>query len=83
MAPLISVVLSTAIVFLSKADERGVKIVKHIKGGLNPISAHELQFSGQHVGQAAKIGLISAIVALTVSPTVESTPSINFFFLDS
>lgn len=66
IAPLISVILSTLIVFLTKADKHGVKIVKHIKGGLNPSSVHELQFKGQNVGQAARIGLISAIVALTV-----------------
>lgn len=67
MAPLISVIVSTLIVFLTKADDHGVKIVKHIKSGLNPISAHQLQFNGPYVGQAAKIGLISAIVALAVS----------------
>lgn len=83
IAPLISVVLSTAIVFLTKADEHGVKIVKHIKRGLNPISAHELEFSGQHVGQAAKIGLVSAIVALTEAIAVgRSFASIRGYHLD-
>lgn len=67
MAPLVSVILSTLIVYLTKADKHGVQIVKHIKGGLNPSSAHQLQLSGQHVGEAAKIGLITALVALTVS----------------
>lgn len=66
IAPLISVILSTLIVFLTKGDKHGVKIVKHIKGGLNPSSVNELQLNGPHVGQAAKIGLISAIIALTV-----------------
>lgn len=66
LAPLLSVILSTLIVYLSKADERGVKIVKHFKGGLNPSSVHELQFNSPHLGEAAKIGLICAIIALTV-----------------
>lgn len=66
VAPLVSVILSTLIVFLTKADKHGVKIVRHIKGGLNRSSVHDLQLSGPRVGQAAKIGLISAIVALTV-----------------
>jgi len=66
IAPLVSVILSTLIVFLTKADKHGVKIVRHIKGGLNRSSVHDLQLSGPQVGQAAKIGLISAIVALTV-----------------
>lgn len=67
MAPLLSVILSTLIVYLTKADKRGVKIVKHFKGGLNPSSVHELSFGGPHVGEAAKIGLICALIALTVS----------------
>ncbi|XP_042491764.1 low affinity sulfate transporter 3-like isoform X2 [Macadamia integrifolia] len=64
IAPLISVILSTLIVFLTRADKNGVQIVKHIKGGLNPNSARELMFSGPHVGEAAKFGFISAIIAL-------------------
>lgn len=67
IAPLISVVLSTLMVYLAKADRHGVKIVKHIKEGLNPSSVHQLQLTGPHVGQAAKAGLISAIIALAVS----------------
>lgn len=83
IAPLVSVILSTLIVFLTKADRRGVKIVKHIKGGLNPSSAHQLQFTGPHVGQAAKIGIISAIVALTEAIAVgRSFASVKGYHLD-
>lgn len=67
IAPLISVILSTLIVYLTKADKHGVKIVKHINGGLNPSSLHQLQLKGPHVAQSAKAGLICAIIALTVS----------------
>lgn len=66
IAPLVSVILSTVFVFLVRADKHGVKIVKHIKGGLNPSSVHELQLNGPFVGEVAKIGLIVAVVALTV-----------------
>lgn len=65
MAPLFSVILSTLIVYLTKADKHGVKIVKHLKGGLNPISVHQLEFGAQRVGEAAKIGLICSLIALT------------------
>ncbi|KAJ4822497.1 Low affinity sulfate transporter 3 [Turnera subulata] len=83
IAPLVSVILSTLIVFLTKADKRGVKIVKHIKGGLNPSSVHELQLKGPHVGQAAKTGLICAIVALTEAIAVgRSFASIKGYHLD-
>lgn len=67
IAPLISVILSTLIVYLTGADKHGVKIVKHIKSGLNPSSVHQIQLTGPHVAQAAKTGLLSAIIALTVS----------------
>jgi len=66
IAPLVSVILSTFIVYISKADKNGVNIVKHVKRGLNPSSIHQLQLNGEHVGEAAKIGLISAVIALTV-----------------
>ncbi|KAH7520640.1 hypothetical protein FEM48_Zijuj08G0166400 [Ziziphus jujuba var. spinosa] len=65
IAPLVSVILSTLFVFLVRADKHGVKIVKHIKGGLNPSSVHELELKGPFVGEVAKIGLIVAVVALT------------------
>jgi len=62
IAPLLSVILSTLIVFLTKADKHGVKIIKHIKRGINPSSVHQLQLNGPNVGQAAKIGLISSFL---------------------
>lgn len=73
MAPLLSVILSTLIVYLTGADKHGIKIVKHFKGGLNPISVRELNFGGPHVGEAAKIGLICALIALTVITIVTSS----------
>lgn len=81
IAPLISVVLSTMIVYFTKADRHGVKIVKHIKEGINPSSAHQLQLTGPHVGQAAKAGLISAIIALAVSLALISLNLIYCFLL--
>lgn len=83
MAPLLSVILSTIIVYLSKADRHGIKIVKHFKGGLNPISARDLNFRNPHVGQTAKIGLICAIIALTEAIAVgRSFASIKGYHLD-
>lgn len=67
ISPLVSVVLSTLMVNLTRADQHGVKIIKHVEGGLNPSSVKQLEFSGPLVGEAAKIGLISAIISLTVS----------------
>ncbi|GLT64307.1 hypothetical protein SLA2020_368110 [Shorea laevis] len=83
IAPLLSVILSTLIVFLTKADKHGVKIVKHIKRGLNPSSVHQIQLNGPHVGQAAKVGLISAIIALTEAIAVgRSFATVRGYHLD-
>ncbi|KAK7282786.1 hypothetical protein RIF29_11844 [Crotalaria pallida] len=83
IAPLASVILSTLIVYLSEADKHGVNIIKHVKSGLNPSSAHQLQFHGPHVGQAAKIGLLSAVIALTEAIAVgRSFASIKGYHLD-
>ncbi|EOX92174.1 hypothetical protein QUC31_003499 [Theobroma cacao] len=83
IAPLLSVILATLIVFLTKADKHGVKIIKHIKGGLNPSSVHQLQFNGPHVGEVAKIGLVVAIIALTEAIAVgRSFAAIKGYHLD-
>ncbi|XP_062148897.1 sulfate transporter 2.1-like [Alnus glutinosa] len=83
IAPLLSVILSTLIVFLTRADEHGIKIVKHIKGGINPSSVHQLQLNGPYVGEVAKVGLIVAVVALTEAIAVgRSFASIRGYHLD-
>ncbi|XP_043697754.1 low affinity sulfate transporter 3-like [Telopea speciosissima] len=83
IAPLVSVILSTLIVFLTRADKNGVLIVKHIKGGLNPSSAQQLMFKGPHVGEAAKFGFISAIIALVEAMAVSrSFATIRGYHLD-
>ncbi|RZC85135.1 hypothetical protein C5167_007749 [Papaver somniferum] len=83
IAPLISVILSTLIVYLSRADKHGVRIVKHINKGLNPSSAKELQFTGPHVGEAVKTGLICAIIALTEAIAVgRSFAAIKGYHID-
>ncbi|XP_012093200.2 sulfate transporter 2.1 [Jatropha curcas] len=83
IAPLVSVVLSTLIVFLTRADKHGVKIIKHIKGGLNPSSIHQLQFNDPQIGQIVKIGFIVALVALTEAIAVgRSFASIKGYHID-
>ncbi|XP_042385496.1 low affinity sulfate transporter 3-like [Zingiber officinale] len=63
--PLLSVILSTLLVYLTRADKHGVKIIQQVKEGLNPSSVKQIQLTGSHVGESAKIGLICAIIALT------------------
>ncbi|WCJ31836.1 Sulfate transporter 1.1 [Euphorbia peplus] len=83
MAPLFSVVVATFIVFVTRADKHGVKIIKHIKPGLNPSSVNQLQFDDQHFGELTKIGLVVAIVALTEAIAVgRSFSSIKGYHLN-
>ncbi|CAK9185778.1 unnamed protein product [Ilex paraguariensis] len=83
IAPLISIVLSTLIVFLTRADQHGVKILKHIKGGLNPSSVHQLQFDSPHATEVVKSGIVVAVVALTEAIAVgRSFASIKGYHLN-
>ncbi|KAI4325926.1 hypothetical protein MLD38_031287 [Melastoma candidum] len=83
IAPLISVIAATLIVFLTRADEHGVKIIKHVNSGLNPISVRQLRFGGPFLGDLAKIGLVVAVIALTEATAVgRSFASIKGYRLD-
>ena len=66
VAPLLSFILSTLIVYLTNAKDLGIDIVKQVQEGLNPSSVRQLQFDGPYVGGVTKIGFIVAVVALTV-----------------
>ncbi|KAI9117052.1 hypothetical protein K1719_012051 [Acacia pycnantha] len=70
ISPLVSVIGSTLIVYVTRADKSGVNIVKHVKGGLNPSSINQLDFKSPHITEVAKIGLVVAIVALTEAVAV-------------
>ncbi|KAG6577276.1 Sulfate transporter 2.1, partial [Cucurbita argyrosperma subsp. sororia] len=65
IAPLLSVILSTLLVFLTRADQHGVKIVKRVPAGLNPISTRHLQFHSPQISQITTASLIVAVIALT------------------
>ncbi|KAF7839981.1 sulfate transporter 2.1 [Senna tora] len=83
ISPLISVIVSTVIVFVTRADKHGVNIVKHVKGGLNPSSIHMLDFNTPYIAEVAKIGLVVALIALTESVAVgRSFASMKGYHLD-
>ncbi|OIV91568.1 hypothetical protein TanjilG_08980 [Lupinus angustifolius] len=73
IAPMISVILSTLFVYITRADKKGVAIVKHIKKGVNPASASEIFFSGKYLGAGARIGLIAGLIALTEAVAIGRT----------
>ncbi|KFK32123.1 hypothetical protein AALP_AA6G201100 [Arabis alpina] len=73
IAPLISVVVSTFFVFITRADKQGVQIVKHIDQGINPISASQIFFSGKYFKEGIRIGGIAGMVALTEAVAIART----------
>ncbi|KAK1281883.1 putative sulfate transporter 3.4 [Acorus calamus] len=72
-APLTSVVLSTFIVFIFKAQAHGIQIIGHLQKGLNPPSVNMLLFSGPYLALAVKTGLITGILSLTEGIAVGRT----------
>ncbi|KAM6563335.1 hypothetical protein CsatB_023333 [Cannabis sativa] len=73
VAPMISVVVSTFCVYITRADKDGVQIVNHIEKGINPISANDLFLSGEYVGKAFRIGVVAGIIALTEAIAIGRT----------
>eukprot|EP00262_Sarcandra_glabra_P012431 TRINITY_DN31_c0_g1_i5.p1 TRINITY_DN31_c0_g1~~TRINITY_DN31_c0_g1_i5.p1 ORF type:complete len:532 (+),score=58.25 TRINITY_DN31_c0_g1_i5:105-1700(+) len=73
IAPLISVIVATFFVYITRADKEGVQIVKHIKKGLNPSSVHQIYFSGGYSVKGFKIGVVAGIVALTEAIAIGRT----------
>ncbi|KAI9103655.1 hypothetical protein K1719_023278 [Acacia pycnantha] len=73
LAPLVSVILSTFFVYITRADKKGVAIVSHIKKGVNPSSAKEIFFSGKYLGPGIRIGAIAGLVALTEAVAIGRT----------
>lgn len=73
IAPLISVVLSTFFVFITRADKDGVAIVKHIEKGINPSSLHKIYFSGDYLSKGFRIGVVAGMVALTEAAAIGRT----------
>ncbi|KAJ4952610.1 hypothetical protein NE237_029442 [Protea cynaroides] len=73
IAPLISIILSTFLVYITRADKKGVKIVNHIKKGINPSSVNEIYFSGKDLGKGIKIGVVAGVIALTEAIAIGRT----------
>ncbi|XP_020222756.1 high affinity sulfate transporter 2 [Cajanus cajan] len=73
ISPMISVILSTFFVYITRADKKGVSIVRHVKKGVNPSSASELYLSGKYLGAGIRIGVVSGMVALTEAVAIGRT----------
>ncbi|KAF8718068.1 hypothetical protein HU200_025543 [Digitaria exilis] len=83
IAPVLSVVLSTLIVYMTRADNRGVKIIQNVDAGINSSSVKQINLNGPYVIECAKIALIFAVIALTEAIAVgRSFSVINGYKLD-
>ncbi|KAH9746366.1 putative sulfate transporter 3.3 [Citrus sinensis] len=72
-APLVSVILSTLLVFAFKAQHHGISVIGKLQEGLNPPSWNMLKFHGSHLGLVMKTGLITGIISLTEGIAVGRT----------
>ncbi|KAL0540059.1 hypothetical protein IC582_024288 [Cucumis melo] len=72
-APLVSVILSTILVFAFKANRHGISIIGKLEEGLNPPSLNMLRFEGSHLGLVIKTGLVTGIISLTEGIAVGRT----------
>ncbi|KAJ9146399.1 hypothetical protein P3X46_028669 [Hevea brasiliensis] len=73
IAPLISVILSTFFVFITRADKHGVQIVKHIEKGINPSSVKKIYFSGEFLLKGFRIGVVAGMIGLTEAIAIGRT----------
>ncbi|OIW02397.1 hypothetical protein TanjilG_04990 [Lupinus angustifolius] len=73
IAPLISVILATFFVYITRADKAGVAIVKHIDKGINPSSVKEIYWSGDYLGKGFRIGIVAGMIALTEAIAIGRT----------
>ncbi|XP_019454639.1 PREDICTED: sulfate transporter 1.3-like [Lupinus angustifolius] len=73
IAPLISVILSTTLVYITRADKEGVAIIKHIEKGINPSSVKEIYWSGDYLGKGFRIGIVAGMIALTEAVAIGRT----------
>ncbi|KAK1277009.1 Sulfate transporter 1.2 [Acorus gramineus] len=73
IAPLISVILSTFFVYITRADKQGVQIVKKIEKRINPSSVHKIHFSGSEAMKGLRIGAVAGMIALTEAVAIGRT----------
>ncbi|OAY29234.1 probable sulfate transporter 3.3 [Manihot esculenta] len=72
-APLLSVILSTILVFAFKAQHHGISVIGKLQEGLNPPSWNMLHFHGSYLGLVMKTGLVTGIISLTEGIAVGRT----------
>lgn len=83
IAPLTSVILSTAFVTVTRVDKKGVMIVGEFSGHINPSSIKRLMFQGHMLKHALTVGFQAAVIALTEAIAIGRTfASLKDYHLD-
>ncbi|KAL1321261.1 hypothetical protein AAHE18_14G115700 [Arachis hypogaea] len=72
-APLVSVIISTILVFAIKGQNHGISVIGKLQEGINPPSWNMLRFHGSHLGLVIKTGIITGILSLTEGIAVGRT----------
>ncbi|EOA30063.1 hypothetical protein CARUB_v10013170mg [Capsella rubella] len=72
-SPLVSVIISTLLVYLIRSQTQAISFIGHLPKGLNPPSSNMLYFSGEHLALAIKTGIITGILSLTEGIAVGRT----------
>ncbi|MCD7453923.1 putative sulfate transporter 3.3 [Datura stramonium] len=72
-APLLSVIISTLVVFAIKGQKHGISIIGKLQQGLNPPSWNMLHFSGSYLALVIKTGIVTGILSLTEGIAVGRT----------
>ncbi|MCO5597975.1 hypothetical protein L7F22_052064 [Adiantum nelumboides] len=73
IAPLTSVILSTAFVTVTHANTHGVSIVGKLDGHINPSSVGRLIFQGDMLKHAIVVGFEASLIALTEAIAIGRT----------
>ncbi|KAH7290821.1 hypothetical protein KP509_30G065700 [Ceratopteris richardii] len=73
VAPLLSVILSTAFVTVTGVDKHGVSIVGKLDGHINPSSVGRLIFQGEMLKHAVLLGFEASLIALTEAIAIGRT----------
>ncbi|KAK8938164.1 putative sulfate transporter 3.3 [Platanthera guangdongensis] len=72
-APLASVILSTLLVYLFKAQNHGISIIGQLQRGLNSPSWDKLLFHGLYLATTVKVGIVTGIISLAEGVAVGRT----------
>ncbi|XP_022979229.1 sulfate transporter 3.1-like [Cucurbita maxima] len=64
LAPLLSIILGSLLVYFTHAERHGVQVIGILKKGLNPLSVSDLVFGPPHLPIAIKTGIIIGIIGL-------------------